>query len=1408
MSKKTIIKRSSALLLALLMCFSLFVGSTTTAFAAAGETSQSYMVSYPRSGDANASYDGAWGIGSRSYMNGWHSAPSVMMNLHAMGSYEGQICYCIEPGVPQDVGDTFTQFGEDFWDNYPSSYNKTIEPATIKLLIGRIMQYGYQGNISTSWRSQNDGDADKMAHALATQLLVWETVVGERDANFNHVSTGGYDTVKGGVSTSHPLYSRIMSWYDSMEASVKSHTVIPSFMARSAGKATVIELEWNGSEYVASLKDTNNVLSKFTFAANVTGVTFTVSGNTLTISTAVAPENEVTITATRSNTRMGTVIWSDGSIGPSGGTQDTVTYSAKASDPVKAYIKAKVSYGSAKIVKTSEDGKVAGITFTVTGDGVNQTVTTDANGEIQIDNLMPGLYTVTEQNYDKYEPQESQTVTMVSGQTATVTFNNTLKRGELTVTKTSEDGLNEGVTFHLYGTSVSGLEVDEYAVTDSAGVAKFENILIGSGYTLEEVDTAVRYVVPDGQSAAIEWNKVTGKSFSNILKKFNVTVTKADSETGDSQGDASLAGAKYGIYKGGELIDTYVTDQNGQFTTGYYVCGSDWTIREIEPSEGYLLDSTVYTIGADAKLYTVEYNTAPEVGVSEQVLKGNIAIIKHTDNGETQIETPENGATFQIFLKSSGSFDAAADSERDLLICDELGFAQSKSLPYGIYTVHQVSGWEGRELMPDFDVFISKDGETYHYLINNANFESFIKVIKVDAETGNTIPYAGAGFQIYRPDGSLVTMTFTYPEVTTIDTFYTNDEGMLITPEKLEYGTGYSLVEVSAPYGYVLNPEPVSFDVTEDNSTEEGAVKVVEVRLGNYAQKGVIRIYKTGEVFATVNEADGHYQPVYEVRGLAGATYEITAAEDIVTPDGTQRYSAGEVVDTVTTGEDGYGESRALYLGKYEIRETAAPYGMILNTEVHTAELVYAGQEIEITETSASFCNDRQKVQITLTKVLELDEQFGIGSGNELSAVTFGFYAAEDLIAADGSMIPADGLIEILSIDENGNAMVKADLPLGSYYLKELSTDAHYLLNDGKYPFVFDYAGDDVAVVELQANDGNAIINELIYGSVNGLKKDENGTGLAGAVIGLFYTDSDTPIMTVKSAEDGSFGFENIPYGEYVVKEIEAPEGYVIDETPYPVTIDEDGDIVEIEITDKLIRGNVQLTKVDADYPDHHLAGATFEVYSGDELLGTMEELADGVYEMDDLLYGTYTLKEIVAPEGFYLDTNTYTFSITENGKTVIVENEAGKGFINDAQVGAIRIEKTSEDGVLKGFTFHVEGTDITGNAFSQDYVTDENGQIKIEGLRIGDYVISEVSDKSNERYELPDNVTVTVHEGKTVVAKFHNKLKPETPDIPKTGDSTNMTLWAALAGLSLIGAGTTAFFTFRKKKEEGEHES
>ena len=1399
-------KRTVSLLLAMLMCVTTLFGMGTTAFAAE-ETDEVYLISYPRDGDAN--YGGEWGHDSLSFMNGWSTATSRFTTIRAMGSYEGNICYCIEPGVPQQTGNTFTKKGEDFWDEYPSSYNSTISPDDIKLFIGRIFQYGYTGTISTSWRSQNEG-GDKLAHAVATQLLIWETVVGERDADFNKVSTGGKSAIVEQISTNHPLYSQIMSYYNSIAASVQRHSKVPSFLAKSVGKAQNIELEWNGEVYAATLTDTSGVLSDYAFSANASGIRFSVSGNTLTITADDAPSDTVTITAEKRNSqRRGVITWTDGVYGPNGKLQDTVTYAQTVNDPVKGYLNIKVSYGSTKIVKTSEDGKVEGIYFTITGNGMDKTVTTGAGGVIQIDNLAPGVYTVTEQNYDKYEPQEVRRVTVVSGQVATVNFNNTLKRGTLIVTKTSEDGLNEGMKFHLYGTSLSGLAVDEYAVTDSTGKAVFSDVLIGTGYTLEEVDTAIRYVVPANQTAAVEWNTVTNKSFTNILKKWNVTVTKSDAEMGLPQGDATLAGAVYGIYKGEQLIDTYTTDANGQFTTKYYVCGDDWSVREIAPGEGYLLDEAAHHIGAEAKNYTVEYNSTAN-DVVEQVIKGNIALIKHTDDGETQLETPEVGAEFEVFLKSAGSYAAAKDAERDHLICDENGFAQTKDLPYGIYSVHQVKGWDGREFLPDFDVYIAKDGQTYRYLANNRNFESYIKIVKVDAETGKVIPLAGAGFRLYRPDGSLITQTFTYPAVTTIDTFYTNSDGYLITPEKLEYGTGYSLVEVSAPYGYTLNSEPVYFDVTADNATEENAVTVVEVTKPNTAQKGVIRISKSGEAFSSVTEADGIYQPVFAVKGLAGAVYEITTAEDIITPDGTLRYAAGEVVDTVTTDETGLAESKPLYLGKYEVREITAPTGYVLNTEVRTAELVYAGQEVEITETAADFCNERQKAAVSLDKVLEQDERFGIGKSGELSAVTFGLFAAEELTATDGSIIPADGLLEIVSVDENGHAICKTDLPFGTYYLKELSTDGHYILSDEKHPIVFEYAGQDTALVEIKANGGAPIENKLLYGEIHGLKKDEDGSGLAGALIRLFRADcteftTENAILTATSAEDGSFSFARVPYGNWIVREIEAPTGFVLSEKTHPVTVDADGAVIEVEIENTRIRGTVQLTKVDKDYPDNKLTGAEFAVYrdsngnkeqdADDALVGTLTETGIGVYEMTDLLYGGYFAKETKAPEGFYLDDNAYYFEITEDGKAVTVENEAGKGFVNAPQVGSLKIIKTSSNGKIEGFSFRVTGP----NGYVGVFTTDKNGEIIIENLRIGEYVVSEVSDGASSAYVLPADKTASVFEGAVTKVEMHNELR----DTPKTGDDSNPARWLALLGVSAAGAATLGVVGFRKRRKE-----
>ncbi len=1393
------IKRTLSLLLTAVLCFTTLPGMATTAYAA-NEQEKVYLVSFPRSGDE--AYNGEWGHGELTYMNGWNTDKSRYTTVFSIGSYNGNACYCIEPGVHLETGNILSKWGENFWEQYPSDFNKTIPPETIKRMIGRILQYGYTGTISTSWRSQNEG-ADKLAYAFATQLLIWETVVGERDADFNKVSTGGKNAILDVISSAHPLRDKMMSHYHRIEENVQNHVKLPSFLSDSKENAQTTTLAWDGSKYTATLTDKNNVLADYSFSADNPNVRLSVNGNKLVITATEPPAGSVGITAEKRNSqRRGVITWTDETYGPDGGIQDLVTFSETVNDTLYGYLNVNVNYGSAKIVKTSEGGQVEGISFTIEGNGVNKTVQTGPNGEIRIDNLTPGIFTVTEQNYDRYEPQQSQRVTVVAGQTATVTFSNTLKRGSLEVVKTSEDELNEGVTFHLSGTSLSGLAVDEYAVSNSAGVARFENVLIGTDYVLEEVNTSIRYVVPEKQSAAIEWNEVTHKSFHNVLKKFRVTVTKSDSEAGTEQGDASLAGATYGIYQGNTLIDSYTTDKRGQFTTSFYNCGDDWTIRELSPSEGYLLNPTVYKVGAEPELYTIEYNDTA-IDATEEIIKGNIALIKHTDNGETGIETPEAGAEFQIYLKSAGSYEAAKESERDVLVCDKNGFCQSKDLPYGIYTVHQTVGWPGRELIDDFDVYIAQDAQTYHYILNNRNFESYIKIVKVDAETGKTIPYAGAGFQLYRPDGSLITQSFTYPEPTEIDTFYTNADGVLYTPEPLEYGTGFSLVECFAPYGYVLNTDPVYFDVTPESAAEEGGITIVEVTKPNMAQKGIIKINKTGEVFASVVQTENLYKPVYAEQGVSGAVFEITALGDVFTLDGTLRYSAGEVVDTVTVDETGSGQSKPLYLGKFEIREVKFPYGMIdTGAEPQVIELTYAGQEVEITETSASFYNERQKVKVTLDKLLEQDELFRLGMNGEQAAITFGLFAVETLTAADGTQIPADGLIEILSLGEDCSAICQTDLPFGSFYLKELSTDCHYRLNGEIFPFTFDYAGASVPVVEIHVNEGNAIENTLIRGEIHGMKTDENGNGLAGAVIGLFregeteFTE-ETALLTTISTEGGSFHFEDVPFGNWQLKELQGITGFVLSDEVISIFIGEDGAVVEIALENQRIHGNLRLTKVDKDYPDNKLSGAEFEVYrdsnenkeldENDELLGVMEETSPGVYEMLHVEYGGVFVKERKAPAAFQLDENAYYMEIAENGKTYEVETEAGKGFINAAQTGNLYIKKTSDDNVLQGFTFKVEGTDATGRQFYKEYVTDEKGEIHIE-LRVGEYTISELSNEATEKYILPDAATVTVEADSTASVEFHNRLKPTPPptDSPQTGDNSHVGLFIALASASL----------------------
>ena len=1145
---------------------------------------------------------------------------------------DGKEAYCIEPGHTLYSGNTLTEDGSTVWKNLGSAKQKAINLALL---------YGKPG----SGKCLSGTEDQKW---VAAQLIVWEFVSGCRSTSegYKCTNTKFIDGICAGGAN-----PGVKSVYNAISKSLANYSIVPSFASAIASKAETYEMKYSDGKYTLKLTDSNSILSDFSFKTTG-GVSATVSGNKLTLTSSNPVNDAVTFNFAKSMPSVsGTTLvpYGDASL------QDVITGVENDADPIRAYFKVKTSSGNLKLIKTSEDGNVANIEFTVKGDGYSQTVKTNSKGEFELTDLVPGKYTVTEHTPTEYAEQKSKTVNVESGKTATV-------------------------------------------------------------------------------------------SFSNVLKKWNLTVKKTDAETKSAQGDATLAGAVYGIYNNGKLVDKYTTDKNGSFTTSYYVCGDNWTLKEIEPSEGYLLDETEYHIGAEAKKYTLENNSV-SIGVTEDILKGKIAIIKHTDDGSTKIETPEKGAEFQVYLKSSGSYAKAKESERDNLICDEYGFAETKDLPYGTYTVHQTKGWNGTEFIADFDVFISENNKTYKYLINNASLESYVKIVKVDSETGKQIPYAGAGFQIYNPDGKLVTMTYTYPEVTTIDTFYTNSDGYLITPETLPYSKGYSVVEMQAPYGYVLDSTPIYFDITAENTTEENGVTIVKTEKKNTPQKGTITVEKTGEIFSNVTssgEKEIVYQPEYSVSGLSGAVFEIYADENITTPDGTVRYTKDTLVDAITTGEKGTATSKQLYLGKYRVVETVAPYGTVINPEPHTVELTYSGQNEKVTNTSTSFTNDRQKAEINLTKILEQNEKFNIGSNDEILNVSFGLYADEDLKAANGSVIPKDGLLEIITCNEKGKATFTTDLPIGSYYVKEISTDSHYILSEKKYPVVFEYAGQDTATVHISVNDGEPIENEIIYGTIKGLKIDrETGENIAGALFGMFKAEEKelsekAAILTAESNEEGIFTFENVPYGEYIVCELKPANGYLENEELYPVTISEDDEIIEITIENDKIPELGTTATID----------------------GKKEFTVNGDITIDDVV----SYKHLTAGKEYTI-------------KGVLMDKSTGKQFLVDGKEVCSEVTFTPEtaDGeVTVSFTF--DGSVITKETEIVVFET-----LYREGTEIA--VHANIED---------ENQTVTIHP------------QPE-PEKPQTGDNSNLGFYIGLGSVAVGGLIAFLIIKFKRKDEDDE---
>lgn len=1131
--KKDIFKRILSVIMAVILCTGMLGGFS--AFAA-GEQVENYQLAFPRRGDVN--YSDKWGHGKLKHMNGWFSDEAKYNTVFTIGSYSGPACYCIEPGTPIENKYKLTSRDESYWDNFPSEYNHTITVPDIKIFIGRIMQYGYTGNVSINWRTQNEADADSFSLYYATQLLIWETVVGERDSDFNHITPVGCNAILDKIGTEHPMKSRIMSHYNNIVEGVKTHMTTPSFCSKTPSGGETKELKWNGSQYTATFTDTNNILQRFSFSAD-NGYTCRVTGNTLTVSGTAAPKGTVTVTAVKNTAgRKGIIVWGDGIVKPGVGQQDLATYAATVKDPVTAFLRLRVSTGNIKIVKTSEDGRVDGITFRIKGNGIDKTIKTANGGSITADNLAPGEYTVTEETPEEYAEREAQHITVTSGQTATVSFNNT-------------------------------------------------------------------------------------------LKKFKLTVIKADAE---------------------------------------------------------------------------------------------------------------QGAEFEVFLKSARSYAGAKETERDILVCDKNGFAETKALPYGEYTVKQTKGQIGRELIAPFNVFIREDSETYRFLINNAVFKSAVEIVKKDAETGKIIPAAGIGFKVRNTDtGKFVVQHITYPTPADIDTYYTDLTGKLMLPEKLPYGN-YEITEQCTAYGYVLNTEPVAFKI-------DGSKTVVTVEKRNMPQKGIIKFSKSGEIFSSVSETDGVYSFVFTNKKLAGAVYEITAAEDIITPDGTLRYAKGTAADTVTTDKKGNAESRPLYLGKYTAREIKAPYGMVLNDEVKSVELTYAGETVDVTETAIELYNERQKAMLSLEKLLEKDSAFGIGENEEIISVQFGLYAAEEMTAADGSVIPTDGLLETAGCNKNGKITFKTDIPVGAkLYVKEIATNEKYILSDEKYPVSFEYAGQKTALVKISVNDDEAIKNNILYGSVRGLKIDRKTESvIAGAVFGLFrsneteFTDTNA-ILTAESDKDGIFTFGSVPYGSWIIKELKPAIGYLPNDEIYPVLKNKNGQEIEIKVVNNRVP----------------------EIRTKAAVNGGKTAVADDELTIEDTVYYTHLIPG-----------REYTV------KGILMNRSTGATLLVNGKKITAEITFTPEK---------AEGEVIVRYAFDGKGIKCQTDIVVFEAL----YCDGEELAVHADIEDAEQTVTLTV---------------PPAPYIPapKTGDNSKLGFWIGLAAVALGGVISAGIIRIKSRKDDDE---